>query len=144
MSKNKKRKKSPVTPAHRNTKLKDALSGINLRLLAVLLGSGLLSCVLFFLGAYSSHYKFTYILWFVLLSGFVIAYVIINRGFTERGLTVEMLPDTMTEEEKRAYVEKSSRREQKTKWMLVVIAALSLPLMIDLFRLFVWDRFVGN
>ena len=67
----------------------------------------------------------------------ILLYVIYNRGFSGRGVTPEMLPDTMTEKEKDDYIADSLMREKKSKWMLTFIVPLVFALLIDLLDMFV-------
>ncbi len=64
-------------------------------------------------------------------TGFLIAYIIYNRGFTRDNITPEMLPDTMSEHEKVAFIQNGKERKRKSKWMIVVLFALFVPLSID-------------
>lgn len=75
------------------------------------------------------------------LAGFIVAYFIYNRAFTGRGVTYEMLPDIMTDAEKKAYLDDVAEREKKSRWMLMVIFPLAITLMIDLFKLFIIDEY---
>lgn len=67
----------------------------------------------------------------------VLAYVIYNRGFSGRGVTAEMLPDTMTEKEKDDYIADTAEREKKSKWMMTFIVPMLLALLIDLLDMYV-------
>lgn len=133
-------------PKKKDRALSPAVKNFNWLLLAKVIGAALVSSVIFFLGISGSElwFKLTYLVYAIALGGFIIAYFVINRGFTERGITADMLPDTMSPEEKSDYVEKSLKREKDSRWMLIVIIALALPISIDLFRLFAWDRFFGD
>ncbi len=64
-------------------------------------------------------------------AGFLIAYIIYNRGFTRDNITPEMLPDTMSEHEKLAFIQSGVERKRKSKWMIVVLFAAFVPLAID-------------
>ncbi|MBR5601817.1 MAG: hypothetical protein IKZ16_00970 [Clostridia bacterium] len=64
-------------------------------------------------------------------AGFVFAYVIYNRAFTRDGITPEMLPDTMSEQQKADFIQSGIDRKRKSKWMIVVFLALLCPLAID-------------
>ena len=78
--------------------------------------------------------KFHYISLIYLLAGggLGIAYVIYNRGFSRKGVTPEMLPDTMSYEEKLAYIEDGKTRMQSSRWMLTLILPIVITLCIDL------------
>ena len=71
-------------------------------------------------------------------AGFLIAYVIYNRGFTRKDVTAEMLPDTWSEEKKTEFIEDSQSRYKKSKWMLSVIIPIMVPIALDAIVLFTW------
>ncbi len=71
-------------------------------------------------------------------AGFLIAYIIYNRAFTRRGVTVDMLPDSWSEEKKLEFVNNGQKRFEKSKWMICVIAPLMLPILLDAISLFTW------
>ena len=64
-------------------------------------------------------------------AGFLVAYIIYNRAFTRDNITPEMLPDTMSEHEKVAFIQSGVERKRKSKWMIVVLFAAFVPLAID-------------
>ncbi|MBQ9749888.1 MAG: hypothetical protein IJV87_04800 [Clostridia bacterium] len=78
------------------------------------------------------------ILYWVALAVFLIVYVAYNRAFSRKGITVEMLPDTWTAEQKTEFVEDGQRRLENSKWMLSVIIPLIVPIMLDAIYLFTW------
>lgn len=67
------------------------------------------------------HFEIVLFSYMALLTIFVLAYVIYNRGFSRNGITVDMLPDSMTPEEKVAFVEEAETRKRRSKWMITVI-----------------------
>ena len=69
---------------------------------------------------------------------FLIAYIVYNRAFSRKGVTVEMLPDTMTREEKEEFVADAERRLEKSKWMLAAIIPLLITIALDAIYLFTW------
>ncbi len=71
------------------------------------------------------------VLYAALGAGFLIAYIIYNRAFTRDNITPEMLPDTMSEHEKVAFIQSGVERKRKSKWMIVVLFAAFVPLAID-------------
>ncbi len=64
-------------------------------------------------------------------AGFLIAYIIYNRAFTRDNITPDMLPDTMSEHEKLAFIQSGVERKRKSRWMIVVLFAAFVPLAID-------------
>ncbi|MBE6538178.1 MAG: hypothetical protein E7671_01775 [Ruminococcaceae bacterium] len=61
------------------------------------------------------------VIYMVAFAAFLLTYIIYNRGFTRNGVTVDMLPDSMTNEEKVDFIEDAVRRKRKSKWMLTLI-----------------------
>ena len=68
---------------------------------------------------------------------FGFAYVIYNRGLTAKGLTPEMLPDTMSASEKQEFIEKGKLRMRKSRWMLMILFPSVFTVACDMFYLFV-------
>ncbi|MBE6684308.1 MAG: hypothetical protein E7592_01495 [Ruminococcaceae bacterium] len=77
-------------------------------------------------------------LYWIALAVFLVVYVIYNRAFSRKGITIEMLPDTWTAEQKTEFVEDGQRRLESSKWMLSVIIPLLVPIMLDAIYLFTW------
>lgn len=74
--------------------------------------------------------------YFALLLGSASAYIIYNRAFSRRGVTAEMLPDSMSDNEKREFIEDGERRLQKSKWMILIIFPLVMTFIIDTMLIF--------
>ena len=66
----------------------------------------------------------------------VFTYVIYNRGFSRRGITPEMLPDTMTAEQKQEFIEDGQRRLKKSRPLLMVVFAFAFTFIMDIISLF--------
>ena len=98
----------------------------------------------FFLMNIYSLWKFVVIAYVAVASVLIIAYFIINRAFTGSGVTYEMLPDTMTRDEKDEYLADVADREKRSRPLLLVIFPIIITLLVDLFRLFVLDGFMGK
>lgn len=83
------------------------------------------------------HLKMIYIsmIYLIVGGGLGIAYVIYNRGFSRKGVTPEMLPDTMSYEEKLAFIEDGKQRMKKSRWMLTLILPIIVSLCIDMIYL---------
>ena len=69
---------------------------------------------------------------------FLVAYIVYNRAFTRKSITVEMLPDTMTREQKEEYIQDGKRRLEKSEWMLMVIIPLLVTFAAEALYLFVF------
>lgn len=76
--------------------------------------------------------------------GFSVAYIVYNRAFSRKGVTPEMLPDTMTAAEKAEWIADGERRMERSKWMLTVIFPLVLTFFLDTFVLYVIEPLFTN
>ena len=65
----------------------------------------------------------------------VFAYVIYNRGFSRKGITPEMLPDTMSAEEKESFIEDGKRRIKNSRPLFIVAFAFVFTLLMDIIEL---------
>lgn len=74
-------------------------------------------------------------------AGLVFSYVIYNRGFSRNGVTREMLPDRMSEEEKDQFIQSGEERRKKSSWMMIPILACSLTLLWEAMELVVIPTF---
>ena len=70
-------------------------------------------------------------LFWVAFATMLIIYVVYNRAFSRKNVTVDMLPSSWTKEAKEEYVEDGKRRLKKSKWMLAVIIPLMVPIALD-------------
>ena len=72
--------------------------------------------------------KFSYLPTIYLFLGGALGlyYVIYNRGFSGKNVTPDMLPDTMTLEEKQQFIEDCKQRLQKSKWVLTILIPIVL------------------
>ena len=76
--------------------------------------------------------------YWVILLALVTTYLIYNRGFTQKNISPEMLPDSWSTDEKIRYIESSNARYKKSKWMLTVIIPIMIPIALDAISLFTW------
>ena len=67
----------------------------------------------------------------------VFGYVIYNRGFSRKGITVEMLPDSWSEEQKTEFIADGERRRMRSRWMLIPIFAFLFTFAVDMIELWV-------
>ena len=77
--------------------------------------------------------------YFALTAGFCFTYVIYNRGFSRMKLTPDMLPDSMSREEKLAFIEDGRERIEKSKWMLTVIFPLLMTFILDILNMYILE-----
>ena len=102
----------------------------------------MLSCAVYFFivtnfGATAQTVAVTVFL--VLSCAVAILYFAVNRGLVMANATPEMLPDTMTPEEKEQTIATAAERKRKTRWMVAAVFALILPVLLDAFYLFVLE-----
>ena len=67
----------------------------------------------------------------------VVIYALYNRGFVYRNVTPDMLPDTMSYEQKTAVLDEAKQRMDKSRWMLTLILPFLVAFMLDALYLFV-------
>ena len=84
------------------------------------------------------YFEIEFALWAYLIAftSFIVAYIIYNRAMTRRGVTVEMLPDDWSYEEKVEFIEDGKRRLKKSSWMLMFIIAFIFTFAFDLLELY--------
>ncbi len=87
------------------------------------------------------YFEYTLAVYTILAAGFSIGYVVYNRGFSRRGITLDMLPDTMTPEEKAEFIADGERRMKKSKWMLTIILPFIFTFAYEFITLFLADLF---
>lgn len=81
------------------------------------------------------------VLYFALLLGFALAYLIYNRFLYRKGVTHEQLPPEWSTDQKIAFIEDGERRLRRSKWMLTIIFPLLFTFLIDAVDLFLIDPF---
>ena len=122
--------KSPVSAADKKTAVNNIL-----RLLCLIAVTMVIFCLYRFL---IDHYYFEIVLGIYMAIAVVVifAYVIYNRGFSRKGVTAEMLPDTWSDEEKREFIEDGERRLRKSRPLLVLCFAFAFTFLFDVIELF--------
>lgn len=82
---------------------------------------------------------FRFVMWgyMIALAALVIAYIIYNKGMYLKGVTEDMLPDTMSLEEKRALIDGAKLRLKRSRWMLVFIIGFVVTFAVEAMLLFV-------
>ena len=85
-----------------------------------------------------------HIAYMLIFSITLVIYVIYNRAFTRKSITIEMLPDVWTQEQKVAYILDGEERLKRSKWMLYIIIPFLVPVGADAFILFVWDPYLST
>ena len=91
--------------------------------------------------AFPPYSKVIVSVYLIALAAFSFGYVIYNRGFSRKNITVEMLPDTMSEEEKTEYVADAKHRLDRSKWCLTILIPLIFTFFMDIFILFIYEPY---
>ena len=89
--------------------------------------------------AFPPYATVTVSVYLVALAAFSFGYVIYNRGFSRKNVTIEMLPPDWPEEEKLEYLADAERRLKKSKWCLTVLIPLIFTFFMDIFYLFIYE-----
>ena len=112
-----------------------------------IISTALLSLLLFLIYRVSlASPVFPYVMWsyMVILTVLVVLYILYNRGFSRKGITVDMLPDEWDDDKKQSFVEDADKRLEGSKWMLVLIISFLLTFFLDAVELFVIDKFIRS
>ena len=96
-----------------------------------------------FLAVYRVSLNFNFfpiVMWtyMIALTVLVIVYIFYNKGFSQKGLTVDMLPESWEAERKANFVRQAQERQRKSKWMLILIIAFLVTFLVDAIDLFVF------
>lgn len=139
------KKGQKMTNSNNNKSVKEAVNAFNWkRALTLLLSTAFAMGLYFYLMRFWDLWKIVVIGYVAIASVLIIAYFVINRAFTGSGVTYEMLPDTMSHKEKEEYLEDVAERERRSRPLLMIIFPVIVTLLVDLFRLFVLDGFMGK
>ncbi len=114
---------------------KKASNNESARLALLLLVNSILFSVLYFVVA-NAGFDYIFPIYTGLSAILAIVFVVYNRGFSRRNVTPEMLPDTMSEEEKREFIEDGKKRLSASRWMLAFLFPLVLAIALDVMYLF--------
>ena len=106
------------------------------RWLWILLFNTVLSVILYFtLAQFSFPIHYVYL---ALGGGLALFYFIYNRGFVNKNAKIENLPESMTDEEKRAFIDLGKKRFEKSRPVLLVLIPVILTFLCDMLYLFVY------
>lgn len=75
--------------------------------------------------------------YYIVLTVLIVVYIIYNRGFARKNMTVDMLPDEWSDDEKTEFIEDGKRRIKRSSWMLMLIMGFGFTLFFDLLELIV-------
>ena len=76
------------------------------------------------------------------LGVFAIVYICYNYAFTRKGVTMDMLPDQWSDQQKHDFIAKGEEHKAKSRWMIFVIFPLIATFIADALYLFVWTGFL--
>lgn len=124
---NKRKKKVPVAPG---TEGKKRGSRKILLPLLLLVNIVIVSVVYFLLLRYVRPEP-VLIVYMAVFAVALVWYVCYNRGFFARNLTADRLPDTMTAQQKSAFIADVKKREQRSKWLVVFGFPFGFALLFD-------------
>lgn len=78
----------------------------------------------------------------VAFGGMLAAYIVYNRAFSRKNVTVDMLPDHWSADEKQSYIRDGEERMKKSQWMLMIIIPLLVTFAAEALYLFVWTGLI--
>lgn len=74
----------------------------------------------------------------------LIIYFVYNQGFVYKGVTPEMLPDTLSIEQKNAVLARAEARRQSSLWLLTFLIPFLVTLICEACILFIWEPYLKN
>lgn len=150
-SPNSKRPKLPPVQLPEDKKNKSPMDKATKRRLWITVGVSFLLLFVWFgahsLGEIRREPMISYIVmgvYFVAFAAILITYLAYNRGFVNKNVTEDMLPDTWSPEKKRDFVEGNRRRAEKSRWMVMLIIPFAVVFMVDALYLFLWDGLLSG
>ena len=78
-------------------------------------------------------------LYYGALAAVSLGYILYNRGFSRRGLTLSDLPADWPQEKKEQFLRDRDERLVRSKWMLTLLVPLCITVMFDVIYLFYGD-----
>ena len=106
------------------------------QLMLMLLGSSVLILTVYFV-LNSLEFWPIFFIYMGISAVLILIYVIYNKGFVYKDATPEMLPNTMTPEQKETVLGEAKARLRKSRWMLTLIIPFVLAFMLDALYLFI-------
>ncbi|MBQ8836398.1 MAG: hypothetical protein IJ002_02690 [Clostridia bacterium] len=84
-----------------------------------------------------TFFEFVLPTYYIVLTVLILVYIIYNRGFARKRITMDMLPAEWSYEEKTEFIEDGKRRLKRSQWMLMLIIAFAFTLAFELLELYV-------
>lgn len=110
-------------------------------LIALVLSCGLAYTVYKILIGY--YPQITMIAYMAIATVLIFWYVIYNRGFSRKGITADMLPQSWDDDKKTEFLESAERRLKGSKPLLVAIIAFIFTFFMEIMELMVIPFFLG-
>ena len=84
------------------------------------------------------------ILYCVSFTVLLVVYLGYNRAFVNKDVTPDMLPAEWSLEKRRAFVEDTRARAERSRWMLMLIIPFVMVFLCEALYLFVWDGWLAD
>lgn len=135
-------KSEPLLPEEENKNVGKDGKKLAVRLMILIV----VTMAVFAVYRFSMNYPYFQTIMFVymaLATAVILGYVIYNRGFSRRGVTAQMLPDSWSDEEKERFIADGKRRLDASRWMLYPIFAFLFTFAMEIVELIVIPFFKG-
>ena len=135
-------KSDPLLPEEENKNVGKDGKKLAVRLMILIV----VTMAVFAVYRFSMKYPYFQTIMFVymaLATAVILGYVIYNRGFSRRGVTAQMLPDSWSDEEKERFIADGKRRLDASRWMLYPIFAFLFTFAMEIVELIVIPFFKG-
>lgn len=135
-------KSDPLLPEEENKNVGKDGKKLAVRLMILIV----VTMAVFAVYRFSMNYLYFQTIMFVymaLATAVILGYVIYNRGFSRRGVTAQMLPDSWSDEEKERFIADGKRRLDASRWMLYPIFAFLFTFAMEIVELIVIPFFKG-
>ena len=117
------------------------ISKDTLKRVAILVLNTLILTFIYFSAQYSDQIILSLVVtcgYWLVFTGLIVGYIMYNRGFSQKDITPEMLPDSWDTEKKNEYIEAAQQRYKKSRWMLTIMIPVMIPIALDAIALFTW------
>ena len=135
-------KSDPLLPEEENKNVGKDGKKLAVRLMILIV----VTMAVFAVYRFSMNYPYFQTIMFVymaLATAVILGYVIYNRGFSRRGVTAQMRPDSWSDEEKERFIADGKRRLDASRWMLYPIFAFLFTFAMEIVELIVIPFFKG-
>ena len=136
------KKNDPFLPAEEKKKVIKDGKKLAVRLMILIVVTMAVFAVYRFFMNYP-YFQTIMFVYMVLAAAVILGYVIYNRGFSRRGVTAQMLPDSWSDEEKERFIADGKRRLNASRWMLYPIFAFLFTFAMEIVELIVIPFFKG-